>query len=148
MNISNTSLQTLRTALSQAADHVPHESDFEVLTDLHLHINADNGQFDICDDDDILLSTAIIDEWTDLDSSDMQSVVHTLTTLLHRMADDGEFAETHIARPYTFVLEDESHEVIDDLYTVDDDDTIYIPGTLLQGMEQELDDFLQHLMDD
>ena len=145
--LSNQSISAIQSAISEAVDHVPHEDDFEVITDLHMHIDADTGMLTIADDNGITLSETSIDELIGFDD-ELPIAVNQLTTLLHRMADDGRFTDTHIAKPFAFVLEDKDNETIDDLYVVDDEDTIYIPGTLLQGMDEDLDNFLRHLMDD
>ncbi|MBQ8676040.1 MAG: hypothetical protein IJ139_10240 [Bacteroidaceae bacterium] len=147
--LSNQTISAIQDAIRKAVDHVPHDDDFEVMTDLHLQINADTCTLTIADDNNTVIAQATVGELADIDlDTQLSQLVTPITTLLHHMADQGQFANTHIAKPFAFVLEDKDSETIDDLYVVDDDDTIYIPGTLLQGIDQELDDFLEHLMTD
>ena len=50
-----------------------------------------------------------------------------------------------LMRPYSFVLVDEDGETLRDLYLVDDD-TLILNHTLLEGLDEELDQFLRDLM--
>ena len=50
-----------------------------------------------------------------------------------------------ILKPYSFVLVDEDKETIEDLLLIDDDIVIAEDG-LLQGLDEELDDFLKKLL--
>lgn len=147
--LSNQTINAIQDVIRNAVEHVPHDDDFDVITDLHLQVDTDTCTLTIADDNNIAIAQATIGELEHIDlETQLSKLVTPLTTLLHHMAEQGQFANTHIAKPFAFVLEDKDSETIDDLYVVDDDDTIYIPGSLLQGMDQELDDFLDHLMSD
>ena len=50
-----------------------------------------------------------------------------------------------ILRPYSFVLENDDHEHLDELY-VADGDTIIIGGELLPNLDQDLDSFFEKLI--
>ena len=52
-----------------------------------------------------------------------------------------------IIRPYSFVLEDEDKENIAELYVVDDD-TVIIDPDLMEGLDEDLNDFLDKLLKD
>ena len=49
-----------------------------------------------------------------------------------------------ILKPYSFVLEDDDKETIEELYLVDDD-TVILQEELMAGLNKDLDDFLDHL---
>ena len=51
-----------------------------------------------------------------------------------------------VLRPFTFVMQDEDAETLTDLYIVDDQETVIISGTLLEGVDEDLDAFFQKLM--
>ncbi len=53
-----------------------------------------------------------------------------------------------ILRPFSFVLIDEDHETVQDLVIIDNEETMVIDGNLLEGLEEELDDFLKKLLSD
>ena len=48
-------------------------------------------------------------------------------------------------KPYSFVLEDDDKNCITELYLVDDDLGI-IGGDLMQGLDKDLDNFLQNIL--
>ena len=50
-----------------------------------------------------------------------------------------------ILKPYSFVLEDDDKENIAELYVVDDE-TMIISGDLMQGLDDDLNDFLKQLL--
>ena len=50
-----------------------------------------------------------------------------------------------ILKPYSFVLEDDEKETVAELY-VADDDTIIIGGDLMEGLNEDLDNFLDNLL--
>ena len=51
-----------------------------------------------------------------------------------------------LLRPYSFVMQDEDGETLTDLYLVDDDETVILSGSLLEGLDDDLDTFLDKLM--
>ena len=52
-----------------------------------------------------------------------------------------------ILKPYSFVLEDDDKESIAELFVVDDDVVIIDPD-LMEGLDKDLDDFLDKLLAD
>ena len=52
-----------------------------------------------------------------------------------------------IMKPYSFVLENDDHESLAELYLVDDD-VVIIGGDLMEGLDKELDDFLGKLLEE
>ena len=50
-----------------------------------------------------------------------------------------------VLHPFSFVMVDEDGETLRDLYLVDDD-TIILNHTLLEGLDEELDQFLHDLL--
>jgi hypothetical protein len=52
-----------------------------------------------------------------------------------------------ILKPYSFVLEDDDHEHLAELYLVDDD-TAIIDQELMAGLDKDLDNFLEDLLKD
>jgi hypothetical protein len=52
-----------------------------------------------------------------------------------------------ILKPYSFVLDDDDKESIAELFVVDDDVVIIDPD-LMEGLDKDLDDFLDKLLAD
>ena len=53
----------------------------------------------------------------------------------------------NIAKPYSFVLTDDDNQDIVDLLIIDDDTLILSEG-LLEGFDEEMNEFLRHLLED
>ena len=53
--------------------------------------------------------------------------------------------EMSILKPFSFVLENEEREHIAELMVVDGD-TVIIGGDIMSGLDEELNDFLAHLL--
>jgi hypothetical protein len=54
----------------------------------------------------------------------------------------------NIMRPFSFVLVDEEHETLQDLVIIDNEDTVILDGNLLEGLEEDLDNFLKELLNE
>ena len=52
-----------------------------------------------------------------------------------------------ILKPFSFVLEDDDKESIEELYLVDDE-TVIIDPDLMEGLDKDLNDFLENLLKD
>ena len=52
-----------------------------------------------------------------------------------------------ILKPFSFVLEDEDKESLEELYLVDDETVIFDPE-LMKGLDEDLDAFLKQLLAD
>ena len=52
-----------------------------------------------------------------------------------------------ILKPYSFVLEDDEKENVAELYLVDDD-TVIIDPDLMEGLDKDLNEFLEKLLKD
>ena len=125
----------------------PQANEFEVITDLHLHLDTATGQVSMADDGESVIATTIIDEWAEgNDAPGIEQIVKQMSRMLQTMAEEQFFDDCSLAKPFSFVLEDDDHETIDELY-IANDDTIYISNELLAGMDEELDDFLAKLME-
>ena len=52
-----------------------------------------------------------------------------------------------ILKPFSFVLEDEEKESLEELYLVDDEVVIIDPD-LMAGLDEDLNDFMENLLKD
>ena len=146
MSISNASTSGLRTAILQAVNHFVQDDDFLVVTDFHLHLDADTGEVAIADDTEMTIASAAVEEWVDLDGDDdMEAMARELKLLLSAMSAEGAFEHVSVSKPFSFVLEDDNQETIDELFYVDED-LIILSDDLLKDMDKDLDDFFEKLM--
>lgn len=115
------------------------------VTDFHVYIDGNNGDVSIMDDDDNNLARVHILEWEGV--HDEELFEKELRAVLGEMHKNGNFDNLNIAKPYSFVLTDEDHQSIVDLLIVDDD-TIILSDDLLKGFDEEMNEFLKHLLED
>lgn len=145
-SISNETIQLLRNAIIEAVSKFETDIDFQVITDIHMQLDADTGILTFCDDEDLIVNTVTIEEWIDVDGGEIEGlVVKPLRGLLRQLHAENALPLSSLSKPFTFVLEDAEHETIEELYFVDDE-TIFITEDLLKGLDKELDDFLLELM--
>ena len=115
------------------------------VTDFHMHVNSENGELLINDDDDNTLARVHIIEWEGV--HDEEIFEKELRTLLGKMQENGKFDSLNIVKPYSFVLADDEGEDIVDLLIVDDDTLILSEG-LLEGFDEEMNEFLKKLLEE
>jgi hypothetical protein len=58
-----------------------------------------------------------------------------------------DIEQMSILKPFSFVLEQDDKETVEELYLVDDD-TVIIDPDLMQGLDEDLDKFLENLLKD
>lgn len=119
------------------------ESDMP-MTDIHLRASQDSGDFMAFDDDDNEISRCVISTWIENKSDNFyQEIAYTLRSELNRMKDTID--NLSIMKPFSFILEDDEKNNIAELYLVDDD-LVMIGGNLMQGLDEDLDNFLQNIL--
>jgi hypothetical protein len=62
------------------------------------------------------------------------------------MQSEGRLEGLSLLKPYSFVLVDDEKETVAELLLVDDD-TLMLSSELLEGLDEELDDFLKKLLE-
>lgn len=115
------------------------------VTDFHIYANGDTGTLTVYDDDDKTLARVHIKEWEH--THDEKLYEKELRHELGKMQQEGIFENLNIAKPYSFVLVDEEKEAIVDLLYIDDD-TMILNEDLLKGFDEEMNEFLKHLLED
>lgn len=148
MALSTEKQNELKQAIISSLNAFCQDADFEVFTDFHIHLDADTGVVSIYDDDDVEITNVVVEEWIDIDGDEFVTIVASeLRSLLKTMSNDGVFCKVGVAKPFSFVLIDDDKETIEELFLVDDD-TILISTDLLSGLEKELDDFFNQLIEE
>ncbi|MDE5949193.1 MAG: hypothetical protein K2G86_10560, partial [Prevotella sp.] len=114
------------------------------LTDIHMRVNQETGEFVAFDDDDNEITRSVIEQWIGNTDKDFRtSIVSVIRKGIELQKDIVD--NMSILKPYSFVLEDEDKEPIAELYVVDDD-TIIIYPELMSGLDEELNEFLKDLL--
>ncbi|MBP3775588.1 MAG: hypothetical protein IJ548_06640 [Paludibacteraceae bacterium] len=146
MKATEQTLLQIERAIRKVADKFPTNDETGILTDIHLRVTQDTGELVAFDDDDNEITRCIIEQWIDnKDDRFYEDVAVVLRSVLNKQKDTIE--KMSILKPYSFVLEDDDHEHLAELYLVDDE-TVIIDQELMAGLDQDLDKFLEDLLKD
>jgi hypothetical protein len=146
MKATEQTLQQIERAIRKVADKFPTNDESGILTDIHLRVTQDTGELVAFDDDDKEITRCIIEQWIEnKDDNFYEDVAVVLRSVLSKQKDLIE--KMAILKPYSFVLEDDDHEHLAELYLVDDD-TAIIDQELMAGLDKDLDNFLEDLLKD
>ena len=146
MKTTTQTLQQIDRAIRKIADKFPPEVEATQLTDIHIRVAQDTGELVAFDDDDREITRCVIDEWIEAKEEDFYEEVAAL--LRKAFAEHRKLVDAmSVLKPYSFVLENDELDVQYDLYVVDGD-TIIIDPDLMEGLNDDLDDFLKNLMKD
>lgn len=143
MEFSEQTRRQIERALRKAAAKFPQTEENLPLTDLHLQVKQESGELLVFDDDDHELTRCVVEEWIgNRDESFYEDIQPVLTESIRRTKDVTE--NVAILKPYSYVLVDEDHETIADLYLVDDQ-TVLLDGELMKDLDEDLESFWETL---
>lgn len=146
MKATEQSLQQIERAIKKVADKFPPVIDANLLTDIHLRANQETGELVAFDDDDKEITRSVVEQWINNTDDDFyDSITSTIRKCIEKVGDVVE--NMSIIKPYSFVLEDEDKEAVAELYVVDDD-TVIIDPDMMQGLDKDLNSFLENLLKD
>jgi len=146
MKATEQTLQQAERAIRKTIEKFPSTEEATLLTDIHLRVSQDTGELMAFDDDDNEITRCVVEQWIDnKDDNFYQEVAATLRTILLKQKEKIE--QMSILKPFSFVLEDDDKETIEDLYLVDDD-TAILHEELMADLDKDLDDFLDKLLKD
>jgi hypothetical protein len=146
MKTTELTFQQIERAIRKIADKFPPTDGRSVMTDIHIRVTQETGEMMAYDDNDEEINRCIIEEWIG-DTSD--NFYDTIPSVIRKSLDKQKdiIENMSILRPFSFVLENDEKETIAELYLVDDE-TVIIDPDLMQGLDEELDDFLKKLLAD
>lgn len=146
MDLGTRSKENIVTALKMAVDKLAVKGEYPSITDIHLQPFRQAAKLVIWDDDDQQLAEAVVPEWVDCEfESFYKDVEDLILPMIEELQQQGVFNDLPLYKPYSFVLVDEERETVCELLLVDDD-TVILSNELLQGLDEELDDFLKKLL--
>lgn len=144
MSLSRETHDRLQEAIKNMAKEFITAEETKV-TDFHIYVDGNKGDFIIMDDDDNSLARVHILEWEGEHNEEVFE--KELRNLLVEMHKEGCFDSLNIAKPYSFVLTDDDRQSIVDLLIIDDD-TIILSEDLLKGFDEEMNAFLKKLLEE
>ena len=146
MKATEQTLQQVERALRKVAEKYPQTKEPSLLTDIHIRVTQETGELMVYDDDDKELTRCVVEQWIDnKDDSFYQDVAAVLRRVLTKMKDTIE--KMSILKPFSFVLENDDKETIEELYLVDDD-IVILDDELMADLDKDLDNFLDKLLKD
>jgi hypothetical protein len=144
METTPQTLLQIERAIRKIAEKFPTEVEPTTLTDIHIRVTPETGELVAFDDDDREITRCIIEAW--IDEKDEDFYDHAASLLRKTLRERSEMIDSmSILKPFSFVLENEELDVLYELY-VADGDTVIIDADLMEGLNDELDDFFQDLM--
>lgn len=144
MKATEQTLQQTERAIRKVTEKFPPSDETTLLTDIHIRVSQDTGELMAFDDDEAEITRCVVEQWIDnKDDSFYQDVAATLRSVLNKRK--GQIENMSIMKPYSFVLEDDDREVVEELYLVDDD-TVILDEELMAGLDKDLDEFLAKLL--
>ena len=147
MEMTEQTIQQVERYIRKVAQKFPtpeSEDDTSVLTDIHVRVSQDSGELLAFDDDDNEITRCVVEQWIEnKDDNFYDEVAKCLRQLLRKNA--ATIDALGILKPFSFVLEDDDKENLGELYLADDD-TVILGGDLMEGLDSDLDDFLDDLL--
>lgn len=148
MKLSAQSHLSIVNAVKKALGGYFSEEEKNVVTDIHLQPVLETGELVIYNDEEEVLSQAVIKDWVECNPEEFYlSIESTLKEILGQLREEGLFNKLNIMRPYSMVLIDEEKETVAELLLIDDDETLFINDELLKGLDEELNLFLKNLLE-
>ena len=144
MKPSEQTIQQIERALRKIAAKFPPEKEAEIMTDIHIRVSQDTGEIRAYNDDEEELDRCVVEEWiNNPDENFYQEIPPILRKCIERLKDTVEGMS--ILKPFSLVLEDDDKESVAELYLVDDE-TVIIDPDLMEGLEDDLNSFLENLL--
>ncbi len=146
MEATPQTIQQIERAIRKIALDFPSGKD-AVMTDIHVQVKPSSGELLAFDDNDEELTRIVVDQWLEAEDKDDSfyedaavQICYCLDQLRSEVVD-----QMSIMHPFSYSLVDEDGETLRDLYLVDDD-TVILSRGLLEGLDEELDQFLNELL--
>ncbi len=144
MQLTEQITQQVERFFTKVSHKFPATEEPSVFTDIHVRVTQDGGELLAFDDDEQEITRCVVDQWIDNKDEDFYpEVARILRELLRK--NSSMIDAMGILKPFSIVLEDEDKEHLGELYLADDD-TIIVGGDLMEGLNDDLDAFLDGLL--
>ncbi len=147
MKLSPTSTAALNAALCKISALYSGEEDQLLSTDFYF-MPSQEGRLYVFNDNDEEIAIAEVPEWKEYQHETFYTEVETeLREAIKAANGEGELERLAVWMPYSFVLVDEERESIAELLLVDED-TLLVTDSLLEGLDDELNAFIDKLLNE
>lgn len=142
--VTEQTTQQIERFLKKIAQKFPPCEDSSVVTDIHVRVSQGSGEMLAFDDDDNEVTRCVVEQWINNNDEDFYNGVEQ--TLISTFSALSPIADSlGILKPYSFVLENDDKDTIAELY-IADDDTVIIGKDLMEGLDSDLNLFLEKLL--
>lgn len=146
MNTNEQTLQQIERAIRKISDKFPAAEEASIMTDIHIRVNQETGEMVAYNDDDNEINRCVVEQWiNNTEDNFYDQIVSVIRKSLMKHKDIIE--QMSILKPFSFVLENDDKESVEELYLVDDE-TVILDPDLMEGLDEELDAFLEKLLKD
>ena len=146
MKATDQTIQQLERVLRKVTDKFPVTEEASMLTDIHIRVTQESGELMVFDDDERELWRCVVEQWIDNKDDDFyKDITSVLRSVVNKHKDSID--NMSILKPFSLVLEDDSKEMVAELY-VADDDTVIIDEELMAGLDKDLNDFFTKLFNE
>ena len=136
--------QQIERFLKKIAQKFPPREDTSIVTDIHVRVSQGSGEMLAFDDDDNEVTRCVVEQWINNNDEDFYNGVEQ--TLISTFSALSTIADSlGILKPYSFVLENDDKDTIAELY-IADEDTVIIGKDLMEGLDSDLNLFLEKLL--
>lgn len=136
--------QQIERFLKKIAQKFPPREDTSIVTDIHVRVSQGSGEMLAFDDDDNEVTRCVVEQWINNNDEDFYNGVEQ--TLISTFSALSTIADSlGILKPYSFVLENDDKDTIAELH-IADDDTVIIGKDLMEGLDSDLNLFLEKLL--
>ena len=146
MKASQQTIHQIERTLRKVVARFPSDAD-PVMTDLHILVSPYTVEIRTYNDDDEELDRCVVEEWIKVPQD---GFFEGVTPILRRCIEEmrSSIEEMSILKPFSFVLIDEDHETLQDLVLIDNEETLVLDNKMIDGLTDDLDDFLKHLLEE
>ena len=147
----NLTLEKIQQRLMSSDDlktplYIADKNDFKRNITDFVFLSQDSGEMIAFDDDNKEITRCVVEQWiNNTDERFYAEASKALRTICEGMRQTLEGLA--IMKPYSIVLENDEGENIAELFLADDD-TIIIGGDLMDGLDQDLNAFLNKILDE
>ena len=138
MKATEQTLQQIERTIRKTTDKFPADPDTSIMTDIHVRVYQDSGELITFDDNDEEITRGLVEQWIDNTDDDFYTAIPPIIRkcIEHQKA---LVENMGIMKPFTFVLENDEKEPLEELYIVDDD-LVIIDSDMMQDLDNLLKD--------
>lgn len=151
MNAINAKHQSvIENAFISAIEKLTNEDTGNLINDLYVQVDCENGELQIYDDSEKILEKVVIFDWVNSREDNVafnKKVVATLKAVLTILSAKNAFEHPLLMKPLSISLTNDAFIVTEELLFLDDD-MYRLDDPLLKDLDEDLNNFLKNLLSD